>query len=65
MGWGPELTNLVLNKVGSTSTTDFQWAIKQDHELAMEYIARLLRRTVRGNGPVKRHEINPWLSKAG
>jgi hypothetical protein len=32
-------------------------------ELAMEYIARLLRRTVDHNGPVKRHEIDPWLRR--
>ena len=35
--------------------------MKQDHLLAMEYIARLLRRTVNHNGPVKQHEIDPWL----
>jgi hypothetical protein len=29
----------------------------------MEYIARLLRRTVDLNGPVKRHKIDPWLRK--
>jgi hypothetical protein len=37
--------------------------MKQNHQLAMEYIARLLRRTVNHNGPVKRHEIDPWLRK--
>ena len=37
--------------------------MKQNHPLAMEYIARLLRRTVNHNGPVKRHEIDPWLRK--
>ncbi len=42
---------------------DFQLAMKQDHPLAMEYIARLLRHTVNHNGPVKRHEIDPWLRK--
>jgi hypothetical protein len=60
----PELRNLVLRKVGSLNPTDFQRAMKQDHQLAMEYIARLLRRTVRANGPVLRHEIDPWLRKA-
>ena len=63
MGWGPELKNLVLSKVGSLTATDFQRAMKQDHQLAMEYVARLLRRTVRANGPVLRHEIDPWLRK--
>ncbi len=41
----------------------FQRAMKADHTLAMEYAARLLRRTVRHNGPVLRHEIDPWLSR--
>lgn len=61
MGFGPELRNLVLAKVGSPDGNDFQRAMKQNHPLAMEYIARLLRRTVNHNGPVKRHEIDAWL----
>jgi hypothetical protein len=61
MGFGEELKDLVLSKVGSLDGNDFQRAMKEDHPLAMEYIARLLRRTVNHNGPVKRHEIDPWL----
>lgn len=41
----------------------FQRAMKTDHALAMEYAARLLRHTVRHNGPVLRHEIDQWLSR--
>ena len=63
MGFGEELKDLVLTKVGSMNGNDFQRAMKQNHQLAMEYIARLLRRTVNHNGPVKRHEIDPWLRK--
>jgi hypothetical protein len=63
MGFGEELKDLVLGKVGSLDGNDFQQAMKQDHELAMEYIARLLRRTVNHNGPVKRHEIDAWLRR--
>jgi hypothetical protein len=63
MALGPELKALVLKKLGSTSATDFQRGMKQDHQLAMEYIARLLRRTVNHNGPVKRHEIDNWVRK--
>ena len=63
MGFGEELKNLVLTKVGELGGDDFQQAMKQDHKLAMEYIARLLRRTVNHNGPVKRHEIDPWLQR--
>ena len=63
MRFGQELKDLVLAKVGSLDGNDFQRAMKQDHKLAMEYIARLLRRTVTHNGPVKRHEIDPWLRR--
>jgi hypothetical protein len=63
MGFGAELRNLVQTKAGATDGTTFQTVMKQDHPLAMEYIARLLRRTVNHNGPVKRHEIDVWLRK--
>lgn len=63
MLFGEELKNLVLTKVGSLDGNDFQRAMKKDHPLAMEYVARLLRRTVNHHGPVKRHEIDPWLRK--
>jgi hypothetical protein len=61
----PELKNLVFKRVGSLNATDFQRAMKRDHPLAMEYIARLLRRTITQNGPVLRHtvEIDKWLRK--
>ncbi len=61
--FGPELKALVLATVGSVDGNAFQNAMKQDHFLAMEYIARLLRRTVDHNGPVKRHEIDAWLRR--
>ncbi len=63
MGHGPELKALVLRKAGALDAATFQRAMKQNHQLAIEYIARLLRRTVRANGPVLRHEIDRWLSK--
>jgi hypothetical protein len=63
MGFGQELEDLVLTNVGSLDGNDFQRAMKENHRLAMEYIARLLRRTVNHHGPVKRHEIDSSLSK--
>ncbi|HEY2012455.1 MAG TPA: hypothetical protein VGH38_03090 [Bryobacteraceae bacterium] len=63
MGFGQELKDVVLAKAGSLDPNVFQKAMKQNHPLAMEYIARLLRRTVNHNGPVKRHEIDRWLRK--
>jgi hypothetical protein len=63
MGFGSELKDLVFDKVGSTDGDDFQKAMKKNHPLAMEYVARLLRRTTRHHGPVLRHEIDPWLRR--
>jgi hypothetical protein len=63
MSFGAELKALVLAKAGAVDGVTFQRAMKQNHQLAMEYIARLLRRTVDHNGPVKRHEIDRWLRK--
>lgn len=63
MGNGQNLRDLVILKAGSDDPADFQQAMKQNHLLAMEYIARLLRITVDANGPVKRHEIDTYLRK--
>ncbi len=63
MGFGQELKALVKAKAGSLDPNVFQRAMKHNHPLAMEYIARLLRRTVNHNGPVKRHEIDVWLRR--
>jgi hypothetical protein len=63
MNFGQELKDLVQAKVGTRDGNAFQKAMKEDHPLAMEYIARLLRRTTRHNGPVHRHEIDKWLRK--
>ena len=63
MNFGQELKDLVLAKVGTLDGDAFQKAMKEDHRLAMEYIARLLRRTTHHNGPVLRHEIDPWLRR--
>lgn len=63
MNFGRELKDLVLAKVGTLDGNAFQRAMKQDHPLAMDFIARLLRHTTRHNGPVCRHEIDPWLRR--
>ena len=54
MAFGQELKDLVLKKVGT---------FNGNHQFAMEYTARLLRRTVNHHGPVKRHEIDEWLRR--
>jgi len=61
MNFGSELRDLVKSRAGSLDPLAFQRAMKEDHILAMEYTARLLRRTTQHNGPVKRHEIDDWL----
>lgn len=43
---------------------DFITRMKADHAFAIEFASRLLRFTVRHNGPVLRKEINQWLSRA-
>jgi len=63
MNFGQELKDLVLAKAGLLDGNSFQKAMKEDHALAMEYIARLLRRTTHHNGPVLRHEIDSWLRR--
>jgi hypothetical protein len=39
----------------------FQKLMKSNHTFAIEYAARLLRFTIRHNGPVMRGEIHPWM----
>lgn len=56
--FGPELKALA-----PADGNEFQKVMKENHPLAMEYIARLLRRTTHHNGPAKRHEIDPWLNR--
>ena len=63
MHFGSELKELVMRAVDSLDPLDFQRASKSNHLFAMEYIARLLRRTTHHNGPVLRHEIDPWLRR--
>jgi len=41
----------------------FQEYTKQDHWFAMEWATRLFRHTTQHNGPLKRGEILPWLSR--
>ena len=63
MHFGEELRKLVKTELGTLDPVAFQKGMKTNHPLAMEFIARLLRRTTQHNGPVKRHEIDPWLRR--
>jgi hypothetical protein len=63
MGLSPDLKLLAVANVGSNDPSMFQRSMKVNHPFAMEYIARLLRVTTHANGPVVRHEIDPWLRR--
>lgn len=65
MGFGEELKDLVSKNTGNANpdADTFQEAMKKDHKLAMEYIARLLRHTIGHNGPLRRRDIHKWLKK--
>lgn len=63
MDLGQELKDLVLAQVGTLDPNSFRKAMKENHPLAIEYAARVLRRTVHHHGPVLRHEIDPWLRR--
>jgi hypothetical protein len=74
----PELAALLLAN-GIRSGIDFQRAMKSNHRLAMEFVARLMRNNTKHNGPLykgnerlairsslrgEEHSIYPWLRRA-
>ena len=76
LAFGQDLKDLVMREVGTLNGIEFQKAMKANHPLAMEYVARLMRHTMRHNGPLfkdrskftgklreKEQSIYPWLSR--
>lgn len=61
--FGPELKRLIIEKLGKDSPVAFQRGMKTDHEFAMEYTSRLLRRTINHHGPLIRGEVNRSLKR--
>lgn len=61
--WGHELKALIMKTIGSFDPDAFQKEIKENHQFAMEYTSRLLRRTVKTHGPINRGDIHPYLSR--
>lgn len=51
----------VLHGIGTVGS--FIAQMKSDHKLAFEYFARLSRYNIRWDGPLIRHEVDPWLSR--
>ena len=37
--------------------------MQSNHSFALEYAARLLRNSIRWDGPIMRHEVDAWLSR--
>jgi peptidoglycan hydrolase-like protein with peptidoglycan-binding domain len=76
---GQDLKDLVKREAGTLNGVEFQRAMKANHPLAMEYIARLMRHTRKQNGPLykgnersvfsrpelrkEEQSIYPWLSR--
>lgn len=58
----PELRELVIREAKAADPETFQAAMKSNHKLAMEYTARLLRRTVRHHGTVRDGNILGYIS---
>lgn len=42
----------------------FILTMKSNHSFALEYYARLVRISIQWAGPLKRNEVNPWLSRS-
>jgi hypothetical protein len=59
---GAMLPFAVAHGIGSSGS--FIPQMKADHQLALEYYARLVRINIRWAGPLIRHEVDPWLSSA-
>lgn len=54
----------LFDKAGEVDFKAFQELMKRNRDFAFEYTARLLRFTIRHNGPVLRGEIHPWMRAA-
>lgn len=64
MPFGDDLRALTLAHCGATNNVQkFIDTMKSDHPFAIEYATRLLRHTIKANGPVLRHEINPFVRR--
>lgn len=60
---GDDLRQCVMKYCGALDVHKFLDLMKTDHAFALEYCARLLRNSFYWDGPIKRHEIDKWLSR--
>lgn len=60
---GDDLRQCVLKYCGALEVLTFIDIMKEDHTFALEYAARLLRNSYYWDGPIKRHEVDKWMSR--
>lgn len=60
--FGQDLRDM-LAAANITNGAEFQAKMKDDFNFAATYTARLLRRTIRHNGPTRDGYVEPWLSR--
>jgi hypothetical protein len=60
---GTSINQFAISK-GIGTVGSFIPEMKSNHRLALEYYARLVRVSIKWAGPLLRHEVDPWLSKA-
>lgn len=60
---GDDLHQCAMKYCGALDVHRFLDRMKTDHSFALEYAARLLRNSFFWDGPIKRHEIDQWLSR--
>ncbi len=60
---GTSINQFAISK-GIGTVGSFIPEMKSNHPLALEYYARLVRINIKWAGPLIRHEVDPWLSKA-
>jgi hypothetical protein len=64
MGNDKKIEEFAQTTFGTTDEQTFITNSETNHKFAIEYAARLFRVTIDANGPVKRREIHPQLSRA-
>jgi hypothetical protein len=60
--FGQDLKDLAASK-NIHDGDKFQAVTKSDHLFAMDWVSRLIRTTTKHHGPLKRHEVLPYLNR--
>lgn len=63
MRLAPELRAFIVSKIGTDNPQIFIPAMKENHPLAVEYCARLLRVSYAWDGPLRRGEVSHAVSR--